>query len=143
MKYLATSLIALMVAGVGCGGEHHHAEHGEGEHHKHEMKGPVGDLHGVLAPIWHDKGADRLAKACDQQKVMAEKVTAVEAAKAPEGSNAEAYTTATKALTATSTDLGAACAVDGRPDVEAKFSAFHDAFHKVMEASEQGHHDHH
>lgn len=113
-------------------GEHGHGE--AGGHHEAEMKGPVGDLHAVLAPVWHDKSADRLTKACDQAKAMSERATAVEAAAPPAGANADAYKAAAKELTASAGALGTACAATGRAEVDAKLSAFHDAFHKVAEA---------
>jgi hypothetical protein len=104
----------------------------------------MGDLHAVLAPVWHDKGEGRLTKACDQASVMQEKAAAVEAAAPPEGANADAYKAAAKDLTAAGSALAAACAAPGRPEVEASFSAFHDAFHKVAEAvSGERHGDHH
>jgi hypothetical protein len=155
---------AVALGAAGCGGEQHHAEgpehHAKGEHgakgehdakgehhgdghHEHDLKGPIGDLHGVLAPIWHDKGPDRLTKACDQAKVMREKSAAVEAAPAPAGADAAALGAAAEEMTAAGDALIAACAASGRPDVEAKFSAFHDAFHKAMEKSGGGHHEHH
>jgi hypothetical protein len=147
-------VLGLALGAAGCGGEQHHAEggehhakagdHGHGEkHHEHEMKGPLGDLHAVLAPVWHDKSPERLTKACDQAKVMRDKSAAVEAAPAPEGVDAAAFTATAKEMTAAADALIAACAADGRPDVEAKFSTFHDAFHKAVEKSGGGHHEHH
>ena len=116
----------------GPGGEHPHGE-GDG-HHADENKGPLGDVHAVLAPIWHSPaGPDRLAKACDQAKVMRDKSAAVEAAPAPAGADAAAYTAAAKEMTAAGDTLVTACAAAGRPDAEAKFAAFHTAFHKTVE----------
>ena len=202
MRYLLGFVCALALGVAGCGGEQHHAHHGEGgkdcscehkagehcehckqegkpcdcdhkagehcehckgkgehahgDHHAHggpgehgghhdaEMKGKVGELHAVLAPVWHDKGADRLTKACDQVKAMQDGAAAVEAAPPPEGANVDAYKGAAKELTAAGGALATACAAAGRPDVEAKFSAFHDAFHKVAESvSGKPHADHH
>ena len=123
-------------------GDHHHGE--QGAHHEAETKGVVGELHAVLAPVWHDTSADRLAKACDQAKAMQDKAAAVETAAPPEGANADGYKAAAKELTGAGSALGAACAAPGRPEVEAKFSAFHDAFHKVAEAiSGRAHGEHH
>lgn len=162
--YVIFSALAIGVAG--CGGEQHHAEgpggehhgehakgehheHGDGHHHEgdahheHETKGPLGELHAVLAPVWHDKGPDRLTKACDQAQAMRDKSAAVEAAPAPSGADAAAYSTAAKEMTAAADALIAACAADGRPDVEAKFSTFHDAFHKAVEKAGGGPHEHH
>lgn len=136
MAFFVTLTLPLLAA---CGGEQAHAEHG----HHAEMKGPVGELHSVLAPIWHSaKGPERLAKACDQAKTLSDRTAAVDAAPPPAGASADGYKAAAKALSASAAAFSAACAAPGRPDAEAKFSAFHDAFHKVMEAS-GGHHDHH
>lgn len=160
MKYVSVYLFALAIGAYGCageqhpaadqpphsepaGGEHHHGEHGKDGHHEHEMKGPIGDLHSVLAPIWHDKSPERLTKACDQAKTMRDKSAVVETAPAPEGADAAAVTASAKEMTAAADALMAACAANGRPDVEAKFSAFHDAFHKTMEKAGAGHHPHH
>lgn len=171
MKQAIVFFFAVALGAAGCGGEQHpaegpggehhgkgeHQEHGKGDdhhhgeggdhhgdkHHEHETKGPLGELHGVLAPIWHDKGPDRLTKACDQAKAMRDKSAAVESAPAPEGADAAAWTAAGKELTASADALIAACAANGRPDVEAKFSTFHDAFHKAVEKSGGGPHKHH
>lgn len=142
MKHFLGLSLSLSLVATACGGEQHaHGEHEHGGHH--EMKGPVGDLHAVLAPIWHsEKGPGRVAKACEQAKTMRERAGAVQAAPPPEGANPEGYKAATLELTTTGDALIAACAADGRPDAEAKFSAFHDAFHKVAESS-GGKHEHH
>jgi hypothetical protein len=147
MKY--RFLFALALGGtVACGGEHPEAHHGgeAGEHHEeHEAKGPVADFHAVLAPVWHsDKGAERNAKMCDQAATLKTRAVAVEAAPAPEGAGADAYKANAKALTESVDALIAACAADGRPDIEAKLSAVHDAFHKVAEGGGEHHeHEHH
>lgn len=154
------SLFSLAIATAGCGGEqhpangpegehhhgpegeHHHGEHGG--HHEDENKGPLGDVHAVLAPIWHSpEGPERVAKACEQAQTMRDKSAGVEAAPAPDGADAAAYQAAAKDMTAAADALVAACAADGRPDVAAKLSAFHDAFHKTVEQVSGKPHEHH
>lgn len=135
---MAVFPILALVLVAACGGEHHHAE--SGEHHA-EMKGPVGDFHSVLAPIWHSaKGPERLAKACDAGKTMADRAAAVESAPPPAGATTDGFKAAAKSLSASVAAFNTACAAPGRPDAEAKLSALHDAFHAVMEQSGGHHH---
>jgi hypothetical protein len=95
----------------------HGPHHKEGKPHEHKELSPaLHDFHGVLAPVWHsDAGATRVEKACSGTKPMQEKAKAT--------SDAE--------LIAAVTALEAACAKDGRPEVEAKLAAVHDRFHAV------------
>jgi len=153
MKYGFAVVLALTLGGtVACGGEQHEAHHGgepaeHGKHHggepadHHGPKGPVGDFHAVLAPIWHaDKSPERTAKMCSEAATLRERATAVEAAPAPAGVSADAAKAHAKQLTASVDALLAACAADGRPEVEAKFSLLHDAYHKVAGQAEGEHH---
>jgi hypothetical protein len=135
MRHGIALLFTLALGGAAaCAGEHHHAERGE----HHEVQGPTGDFHAVLAPVWHsDKGPARDAKACDQAKTMAERAAAVEGA-----NGSDAYKAAARALSAAVAALSTACAAPARTDVDAKLSAVHDAFHHVAEQG-GGHHEHH
>jgi hypothetical protein len=139
MKRLLGSILAFGLALIACGGEQHaHDEHG---HHHEEMKGPLGELHAVLAPIWHgEKGPGRVAKACEQAKTMRDRSAAAQAAPPPPKAPAEKYKAAAQELTAAGDALVAACAASGQPEAEAKFVAFHDAFHKAAELGGGEHH---
>jgi ABC-type Zn2+ transport system substrate-binding protein/surface adhesin len=111
------------------GKDGHH--HGEAEHkHGHpELQGAVKDLHGVLAPVFHmDKGQARNDAACANVAAFKEKSAAVVAESKPE------VKATAEALSKTAADLEAVCGGD-KAAVEAKFEVFHDAFHKVMDAS--------
>src|SRR5262249_18386068 len=110
-----------------------------------KVGGAPGEFHAVLSPIWHsDKGPGRVAKACDAAKTMRERASAVETAAPPAGAKPDEYSANAKALTASGDALAAACAADGRPDVEAKLSLLHDAYHKIAEqARGEGHGEHH
>lgn len=148
MRHSIGLLFALALCVSACNKEHadaiHDAVHGSGEgSHDHAKKaGPAGEFHAVLAPIWHaDKGPDRTAKACDASKTMRERAGAIETSAPPEGAKAEDYTANAKALTVSVDALTAACAADGRPDVDAKLSQVHDAYHKVAEMAHGGHHE--
>jgi hypothetical protein len=115
-----------------------HGKHGEREKQAPAMAGPVGELHAVLAPVWHSApGAGRAAKACEQAQALRERAAAVSAAPPPEGASPE-RAAATKDLVTAADALVAACAAEGKPEVEAKLSTFHDAFHKVAELSGHG-----
>jgi hypothetical protein len=159
MKRRLGFLFAIALGGaVACGGEQHEAHHageqGEHEHGEHEhAHGPLGEFHEVLAPIWHsDKGPERTDRACDAAKTMRERAAAVASAPPPEGAKADDYAASAKALTDAVDALSAACGASGRPDVDARLSAVHDAFHKIAEQAHGEHahgpegeheHDHH
>lgn len=147
MKHMLVLFLALAAGGASACAEHdalHDAAHGSGEHHP-EAKGPAGDFHSVLAPIWHsEKGPARTAKACDATKTMRERAAAVETGAPPAGVKPEEYKANAKGLSASVDALVVACAADGRPDVDAKLSELHDAFHKVADHGHAGHDkDHH
>ncbi len=119
-------------------GEHgEHAKHGEhaGPAGRHEeIKGPVGDFHAVLSPVYHaPKGAERTVKVCEQGTTMHDKAAAVESSAAPAAAKADDYKAAAKGLSSAVDGLVAACAAAGRPDVDTKLEALHDAFHKLIE----------
>jgi hypothetical protein len=128
--------VVSLLGAAGCAGEQGHAEDA------HHFKGPLGDFHNVLAPIWHsDPGAGRVAKACDGAKLLNDRAAGVDGAAPPVGADVNAYKTAARQLSMAVSALSTACGASGRPEVEAKLSAVHDAFHKVAEAS--GAHEHH
>ncbi|MBK8256265.1 MAG: hypothetical protein IPK82_26810 [Polyangiaceae bacterium] len=122
--------------------EHHGNEPVPGHDEHKELKGPVSDFHGILAPIWHSpEGQERLTKACGATAGMREKSTAAETAAPPEKAKPEDYTAAAKGLTAAVGALEEECKKTPQGDVAGKFTALHDAFHKLAEL--MGPHDEH
>jgi ABC-type Zn2+ transport system substrate-binding protein/surface adhesin len=110
-------------------GKDHHAGEGDHKHGHPELQGAVKDLHGVLAPVYHmEKGAARNDAACAKVSAYKEKSAAVVTEAKPEAKPKA------EELSKTAADLEAACGGD-KATVEAKFEVFHDAFHKVMDAS--------
>lgn len=156
MKTLVILSCALALSLVGCGssssssetasggehsgGEGHHGEeghHGGGEGHgggHHGAMSPaVESLHDVLAPTWHSEpGATRAGLACTNAAQLEERSRAVAAEPAPEGKTAEEWAALTSALVDGAAALTSECSASG-PAVEARLSAFHDAFHAIME----------
>ncbi len=129
---LACLLSALSLAA--CGGSPPPAAHGaetstsahahEGGHkdhaHGHALPPALKDLHGVLAPLWHaEKGPGRVDATCAKADVLRERSEATKDAD----------------LVRDAVALGEACKKEGRPEFEARFHAFHERFHVVMEAS--------
>lgn len=139
MKFALAALV--VVATIGCGspppanpasttGSEEHGKHEgkqEGHHGEHhELTPALKDFHGVIKPVWHtDPGAKRVEKACTSSKAMVEKANA----------------TGDAALVSASKDLDAACAKEGKPEVEAKLTLVHDRFHAAakLEKHEEKH----
>jgi hypothetical protein len=97
--------------------EKHGGEHGkQGEDHHKDLAPPLKEFHHVLAPVWHtDPGPGRVEKACANVKAMSEKAAATNDAE----------------LVANVKDLDAACAKDGKAEVETKLGVVHERFHAV------------
>ena len=75
-------------------------------------------FHAVLKPVYHaEKGPGRVELACTASASLTDKAGPV----------------SSEPLTKSVADLKAACAVEGRGEVEAKLELVHDAFHAVME----------
>lgn len=111
------------------GKDGHHSAEGEHKHGHPELQGAVKDLHGVLAPVYHmEKGAPRNDAACTKVGAFKEKSAAVVAETKPE------VKATAEDLSKAAAELETACGGD-KATVEAKFEVFHDAFHKVMDAS--------
>jgi len=133
---IALLCVVSLLGAAGCAGEQGHAEDA------HHFTGPLGDFHAVLAPVWHsDPGPGRVAKACDQARMLNDRAAGVDGAAPPASADANAYKTAARQLSMAVSALSGACGASGRPEVEAKLTAVHDAFHKVAEVS--GEHEHH
>lgn len=110
-------------------GEHEHE--GEGDHHE-ALPADVHAFHETLAPLWHSEAADRQAATCAKGAELADGAAKIEAAAAPEGVDAAAWTAAAKELTAASQALVTDCGA-GAADFDATFTALHDRFHGLIE----------
>lgn len=144
MKTAVLSLIFVSAAAVACGSSqpapaapatttgseqgHEHKEHKEGQDEHAALTPALKDFHTVLSPVWHaDAGATRIEKACTNVKAMAEKATATNDAE----------------LIADVKEVDAACAKDGKPEVETKLKAVHERFHVVAKIPQHDHKDGH
>lgn len=146
--FVAVGVFSLLVGG--CGGatppaqgahsDHEHGKDGEhGEPNHEDLTGPLGEMHDVLAPMWHtDKGPERETKTCEAASTFAQRAEAIdknvpEAAKAKEA----AYHTAAQGLVTAVGALQAECAKPSgeRAEFDVKFHNVHEAFHKVMDNS--------
>lgn len=110
-------------------------EAGGEEHAGHHPAIPavLSPLHGVLAPVWHSEpGATRAGLACTNAAQLEQESRTVAAATVPEGVDAAAWGAGTEALTAGVSALVAECGASG-PAVEERLSAYHDAFHVLLD----------
>lgn len=118
--------------------EEHDEHEGHGGHHEHgDLSAPLNAFHDVLAPLWHAaKGDTRTGNTCAAASDLHDRALAVDAGGPPANAHQpDAYKERAKKLVVSVDDLGVECGKAGRPDFEKKFSAVHDAFHDVMEAS--------
>ena len=104
---------------------------GEGEHHD-ALPAEVDAFHETLAPLWHSEAADRQAAACAKGADLADGAAKIEAAPAPEGVDAAAWTPAAHELTVAAQALVEDCG-KGAADFDAKFTAVHERFHGLIE----------
>jgi hypothetical protein len=112
-------------------GDHHHEGHGQHGGHGHAVEGGTKAFHDVLAPAYHmDKGAPRLDKACAGVPSMQ---AAHQTLSGESKGDAAKWKAVVDALGASVGALDKACQAAGKPDVDAKLEAVHDAFHAVME----------
>jgi hypothetical protein len=101
-------------------GEHHGEHHEQGEHAA--LPPELHALHEVLAPVWHTTpGPTRVAKACDGAKALSEKAKAVNDAE----------------LTKDFAAVEAACAKDGRAEVEPTLTVAHERFHALVKPAKK------
>ncbi len=143
---LRSSFVALFAsAALGCGAStpppadahnshgDQHGDHKGGGHAK--LTGAAHEFHEVLAPLWHAaKSPEREVKVCDASATFEQRAADV-LKEAPEGGDAAARTAAQGLVTAVG-DLKTECtkAAGGRADFDAKFTAVHEAFHKIVES---------
>lgn len=119
--------------GTGSGGGEHH----EGGSQHENLPPELNAFHDLLAPRWHAAaGSQRMADTCsaiDQFKAAAD---AVGKATPPVPTNADTWTTATRALVAAVIELEDACVSKANGKFEAAFTKVHEAFHALMEQAE-------
>jgi hypothetical protein len=137
-------ILALAALAPACGGGSsqstetaHHEQGAGGEDHHSEghprIPGNLTALHDVLAPTWHaEPGATRAGMGCTNAARLDEESRAVASSPAPAGVDAAAWGTAAAQLTAASAALVAECGASG-PEVEARLSTLHDAFHALLD----------
>jgi hypothetical protein len=95
----------------------------------------VDELHDDLAPVFHmEAGAARATATCEHAERFGALSRAVQGATVPEGGDAAAWATAGTNLVAAADAVGAECTAAG-PAVEERLTAFHDAFHAVLDAA--------
>lgn len=106
-----------------------HGKHKGGDADHKDLAPPLKEFHHVLSPVWHtDPGPGRVEKTCANVKAMSEKAAATNDAE----------------LIANVKDLDAACAKDGKAEVEQKLSVVHDRFHVVAKIEKHdGKHEKH
>ncbi len=145
------ALLSIVVA-AGCGapasnnapdappGHRHHGPEEEHGRHDHHFEGGMKDYHDVLAPIWHqEKGLARTDGACAKAASLAALARVLENDPAPGKAAADAtgWKSDAHELVLASDALGTACAVEGRPDVEARLGAVHEGFHALLERTKK------
>jgi hypothetical protein len=144
-------VVAFLAAAVACGGKTpapaHHGDHDgpgsgagsatgplaghEGEHD--DMSPELQKFHDVFAPRWHaDKGAKRTADTCGAVPEFKTAADGIATATPPATTNADTWTTGTRALVAAITKLGDACKANDATKFEAAFTDVHEAFHSLM-----------
>jgi len=104
-------------------------------------------FHDAFAPLWHaEKGAKRTADTCAAVPEFKTAADGIATATPPATTNADTWTTATRALVAAVTKLGEACKANDAAKFESAFTAVHEAFHSLMSQAGMhkpgGNHDH-
>jgi len=115
----------------GAGGPHDGDHQVDGEEMHDELSPEMKSFHDVLAPLWHaDKGAKRSADTCAAVPQLQANADGIATATPPVSTNADTWTTGTRALVAAVGDLATAC--KAKAEIEAPFAKVHDAFHGLM-----------
>jgi hypothetical protein len=150
-----TLTFALLLAAAACGGKgkaasgpttsggsaDHAGDHQGGDEEMHDSLSPeMKAFHDLLAPLWHaDKGPKRLADTCAAVPQLKTSADAVAKATPPIPTNADTWTTGTRALVAAVGELETACKGKNEAATEAAFAKVHDTFHGLMkQANAQG-----
>lgn len=103
-----------------------------GHHHHHDFPAALAEFHDAMAPLWHARrDAQWPENTCAQAGELEKRAKAVSEAQAPQGMSAEDYAKGASVLAASVASLRTACAASGRPEVEARMTEVHNAFHRV------------
>jgi hypothetical protein len=155
-----TVLIALLVAGCGGAGQSSppplETARGNQQHDVHEAKqrGEADEMvamtpevkafHDVLAPRWHtERGARRMADTCGAIGELRTGADAIAKATPPERAEPADWKASTRELGQAVTALGETCTANDAGKFEPAFTALHERFHAVVEASSGGETDRH
>jgi hypothetical protein len=127
-------------------GHEGHEGHEMGEHPN--MPAELAKFHDVLAPRWHaEKGAQRMKDTCAAVPEFKTDADAVAKATPPTQTNADTWTTGTRALVASVGELETTCKANDTAKFEEAFHKVHESFHGLLaqaggEKHEGGEHEH-
>lgn len=112
-------------------------EHGSERRSKHEhlFSGDLKLYHDLMSPLWHaEAGGERIGSVCNEVATLQVHARAIAEEPPPAGSQGEvsSWSAAGAELAAKTDALASACNEQGRANVEAAFTAVHEAFHAVM-----------
>lgn len=107
----------------------------------------VTKFHDLLAPLWHAaKGAKRLHDTCHAVPDFRANADAIAKVTTPAKTNADTWTTGTRALVDAVTKLEAACKAKDATKMEAAFAKLHEVFEGLMAQAgvehKEGEHEH-
>jgi hypothetical protein len=135
--------IAAFILVAACGGKtvpekaYDTHSHGIGEHHDMEEEhhgvgvAEIDSFHETLAPVWHaPAGAERTKNACASVPTMKDQAAAIVGRARADHAGWEGNANALAGAVGT---MGEACTAN--VDVDARFSAVHDAYHALLEAA--------
>ena len=151
-------LIALLAAGCGGAGQSsppplesardnqkhdvRAAKHGGEADETVAMTPEVKAFHDVLAPRWHaEHGARRMADTCGALAELRSDAEAIARATPPERAEPADWKAGARELGEAVAALGETCTANDAGKFEPAFTAVHERFHAVLEASVGGDHD--
>jgi hypothetical protein len=120
-----------------------HDEHAAGEAGHHEALTPeLTQFHDLLSPLWHAaKGPQRMKDTCAALPQLKTSADAVAKATPPTKTNADTWTSATRALADSVNRLETACKANDTAKFETALHDVHEAFHRLMEQASGGKHE--
>jgi hypothetical protein len=127
------------------GDAHEHGSERKSQH-EHLFSGDLKLYHDLMSPLWHaEAGGQRISDVCNEAATLKVHARAVAESPPPAGSEGEVSTwsAAASQLSEKTDALAAACDEQGRANVEAAFTAVHEAFHALMRATGKPSGDHH
>ena len=143
---IRTLTLTIVLAAAACGGKkaapatttttqpaegHEGHEGGKGEHAN--MPAELAKFHDVLAPRWHaDKGPQRMKDTCAALPEFKTDADALAKATPPTQANADTWTTGTRALIASLTELETTCKANDTAKFEEAFHKVHESFHGLL-----------